>query len=89
MKLNLYSIFDRKMGVYLAPFPSRGDVDATRSLVSGLSHPDVKNTPLGQHPEDFDLVKIGVFNDETGEIGRLGPEIVIGRVADLASTVAS
>ena len=60
MKLNLYSIFDRKMGVYLAPFPSRGDVDATRNVVSGLWHPDVKNTPLGLHREDFDLVKIGV-----------------------------
>ena len=74
MKFNLYSIYDRKMGIYLSPFPGRGHVDATRSIVSGM--PQMKDTPVGQNPQDFDLTFIGCFNDDNGEISRCTPEVL-------------
>lgn len=90
MKLRLYSMFDRKMGVYLTPFPARGDVDAVRNVKTSSLHPDMKNTPVGEHPADFDLVYIGDFDDESGDISRV-PPLTIGNVAQICapSTVSS
>lgn len=90
MKLKLYSMHDRKMNVYLTPFPSRGDVDAVRNVKTSSLHPEMKNTPVGEHPEDFDLVCIGEFDDETGAISSCIP-MIIGNVALICapSTVPS
>jgi hypothetical protein len=90
VKLNLYSIYDRKMNVYLAPFPARGDVDATRNVSASMGDASMKQTPVGLHPEDFDLCKIGTFDDDSGEIERCHP-LVLGNIRDIAasSTVPS
>lgn len=92
MKLKLYSIFDRKMNIYLAPFPARNDVDAVRNVQAGFNTPQMRETPIGQNPQDFDLVSIGEFDDDTGEITR-SHALTVANVGDLAkiatSTVAS
>lgn len=84
MKLKLYSMFDRKMNVYLTPFPARGDVDALRNVKTSSLHPEMKNTPVGEHPEDFDLVCIGEFDDESGSISSVLP-MFIGNVAQICA----
>lgn len=90
MKLRLYSMFDRKMNVYLTPFPARGDVDAIRNVKTSSLHPEMKNTPVGEHPEDFDLIYLADFDDESGAITKVVP-LVIGNVAQIcaSSTVPS
>ncbi len=90
MKLNLYSIYDRKMNVYLTPFPARGDVDATRQITASFADPNMAATPAGQHPQDFDLVKIGDFDDESGAIMSSHP-LVLSNLEQLkaAGTVPS
>ncbi|AZL82781.1 nonstructural protein [Apis mellifera associated microvirus 5] len=89
--MKLYSMHDRKMNVYLTPFPARGDVDAIRNVKTSSVHPDMKNTPVGEHPEDFDLVYLGEFDDESGDITRAGIPMIIGNVAQIIapSTVPS
>lgn len=82
MKLNLYSIYDRKMNLYLAPFPARGDVDAIRNVSQSLRAPDVNQTPIGQSPADFDLVKIGEFDDDIGTISGSHP-LTLANIATL------
>lgn len=88
MKLNLYSIFDRKMNIYLAPFPSRNDVDAVRNVQSGFNSPQMRETPIFQNPEDFDLCLIGSFDDESGQIERVHA-LTVSNVGDLAKIAAS
>lgn len=68
MKLILFALYDRESKVYLAPFPARSDVDAVRNLKDGFRNPQMRETPVGQHPEDFSLCKLGYFDDESGEI---------------------
>lgn len=88
MKLFLYSVRDRLLGVYLSPFPSRGDVDAVRQVSASLSDPSMAQTPVGQNPQDFDLCFLGVFDDETGIITSDSPRI-LSNVADLRKSVGS
>lgn len=85
MKLNLYSIYDRKMNIYLTPFPARGDVDAKRQVSASFSDQGIASTPAGQHPEDFDLVKIGDFDDESGAISSAHPIVLANLEALKAS----
>ncbi|QXP44337.1 MAG: nonstructural protein [Arizlama microvirus] len=66
MKLNLYSVHDRMMGVYLAPFVARNDVEAVRQLKAAFEDPQMSKTPMVSNPEHFNLVQVGEFNDESG-----------------------
>lgn len=68
MRLRLYSIKDRLSGVYLTPFPARADIDAIRQMLSSLNNPELKDTPLNVHRDDFELVYLATMEDETGEI---------------------
>lgn len=88
MKLNLYSIYDRKMNIYLTPFPARGDVDAVRQVSASFADPNMANTPAGQHPADFDLVKIGTFDDESGDITNMHP-LVMSNLEALKAAAAA
>ena len=88
MNLNLYSIYDRKMNVYLTPFPARGDVDAKRQVSASFADAGIKSTPAGQNPEDFDLVKLGTFDDETGVIARAEVPLVLANLEYLRNLSA-
>lgn len=92
MRVLLFSIFDRKANIYLAPFVARSETDAVRQVSASFRDPQMRDTPVGQHPEDFDLRFIGVFDDETGRVEGESPRNV-SSLLDLApkappSTVA-
>jgi len=93
MKLRLFAIYDRKMNIYLTPFPARGEVDAIRNIQGSFASNEIKQTPIGTNPADFDLIEVGYFDDETGEIGKSMPIIVgnIKTIVDIStpSTVLS
>ena len=62
---NVYSIFDTASGCYQRPFYAIADGMATRAmkdLVIDREH------PVGQHPEDYSLFRIGSFDDGKGLI---------------------
>ena len=66
MRLYLYSIHDKLMNVYLAPFVARADVEAVRQISASLDDPQMAKSALNQTPSDYDLCIVGEFNDETG-----------------------
>lgn len=90
MNLKLFSIFDLATGVYLTPFPARSEVDAMRQLAADKDNPQVKQTPIGQKPQDFALMYVGEFDDESGALRPVEPRRV-ALVGDLfaSSTVPS
>ncbi len=65
MKLNAYTIFDVASGVYMRPFFSQADGQATRGFKDIATDADHE---VGKHPEDYTLFRIGSFNDTTGKM---------------------
>lgn len=65
MKLNAYCIFDSAALRYERPFFMQSDQEAIRTfgdLASGRH-----DHPVGQHPEDYSLFRVGVFDDQTAK----------------------
>lgn len=84
MQISLYSIFDRDVGVYLAPFVARGDVEAKRQIAASLKDPQMSGSSVVQSPGAFDLVHLGFMNDETGLI-----EAGLSRICSISELVAT
>ena len=64
-KKNLYAVIDTASGIYDGPMPVNSDGVAIRSfsdLAVNAEH------PIGKHPEHYAMVKVGVWNDGTGEL---------------------
>lgn len=73
MQLKMYTIFDTAADVFMRPFFSQADGAAIREfgdLAVAADH------PIGQHPEHYQLWKIGEFFDNTGEVVPQVPEIL-------------
>ena len=62
----MYSVYDKKSKTYAAPFCEVNDGTAIRAVqdlvASNSSH------PFARHSEDFELVRVGSFNEQTGHI---------------------
>lgn len=65
MKLNIYSIFDSASGLYSRPFFTQSDAEAIRSFSDIAQDAD---HPIGKHPEDYTLFRIGTFDDNSALI---------------------
>lgn len=74
--LNLYSVFDQKAKAYLAPFAMTNDDVAMRAFADTVNDGE---SPMAKHPEDYTLIRLGTFDDDTGEITK--PELaeVLGK----------
>lgn len=68
MRIRLYSVKDRLLGVYLAPFASRADVEAVRQIKATLKDPQMAGSSMLQSPKDFDLCYVATLDDETGQV---------------------
>jgi len=66
--VNVYSLLDRKLRVYGQLFLERNDYGVQRGLVDGIRSQG--ESLLARHPEDFDLFQVGVFDEESGLLGR-------------------
>lgn len=65
IKKNLYAIIDTASGVYDGPFKGLSDAQMIRvfsDLCTDAEH------PIGAHPEDYSLIKVGTWNEGTGEV---------------------
>lgn len=83
MILQLFSIYDSKMHCYLSPFPSRAKVEAVRQIKASFESPQMRETPIFQNPEDFELHHIGEFDDETGLLVSFPGNKHVAYVSDL------
>lgn len=80
MKLNIYAIMDNKMSAFMTPFFSHNDLTAQRSLKMAVSS---EGSAIATAPEDFDLYKIGIFDDESGLIDSHPTPVFVTRAAHL------
>ena len=69
MKLNLYSIFDKAVESFNAPFYMHTDKEAIRAFNAECMNPESK---IAQHPVDFELHMLGTFDNQTSVIDQTG-----------------
>lgn len=74
MDTNVYAVRDTLCKIYLAP--TVGDNDS--AMIRAFGDVATKGgTPIGDHPEDYTLEKIGKFDNETGLLVALpSPQIL-------------
>lgn len=61
----IYTVFDSASGVYDRPFVANSDGSAVRAFGDICMSAD---HPIGQHPEDYSLYRIGTFDDNNAVI---------------------
>ena len=83
MKLNIYSIFDTASGLYSRPFFTQSDGEAVRSFNDIAT--DVEH-PIGKHPEDYTLFRLGVFDDIKGHFHDESNQSLMTALETIAST---
>lgn len=76
MRINAYSLYDRKTLVYHNPFFALTDSAASRIVADIVADP---NTSVGRHPNDYVLFRIGTYDDG---LGLMLPETPIQHVVD-------
>ncbi len=74
MKLTIYSIFDTASGLYSRPFFTLSDAEAMRSFSDIIQDAD---HPVGKHPEDYSLLRIGVYDDTKGNMANEENECLV------------
>lgn len=67
MKLTLVAIKDTKIGAYQQPACVAALGAAIRAFEDATSNPE-KNSDISRHPADFELWKLGEYDDATGII---------------------
>lgn len=65
MKINLYSVKDSKLGKFCQPFTAPNDEIAKRMLQSTIR---AGGNNIADYPEDFQLFKIGNYDEDTAEL---------------------
>jgi len=65
MKTNIYSIFDTASGTYQKVITSRADGEIMREFQNLV---DDEKHPVGMHPEDYSLIRLGTFDDLNGKL---------------------
>ena len=65
MKNNFYSVYDKKAEVYSQPFTAINDEVAQRIITNCVDNPE---HPYSMNPEDYQLSRIGTFDDSDGTI---------------------
>ena len=63
MKLNVMSVYDRQAQLYGSPYYAVSQGSAIRGFADEINRADEQNT-LYKHPDDFELVLLGTFDDE-------------------------
>lgn len=71
MMLNVYSFFDNKASFFSAPFFMSHDGLAIRAATDLVNDP---STTMGRHPADFNLMRLGTWDDQTASFSPCIPE---------------
>lgn len=75
MILQVYSVYDRVSKSFDTPFYGRSDAQVMRQLQLQLAAPDASPTLL-RFPDDFELVRLGAFDTDSGALGAFFPDDV-------------
>lgn len=84
MKKNLYSVYDLKARTYDNPFPHENHETALRAF-----HQAAKSTDnfLSQYPEDYMLMFVGEFDNQTGRYINVENPVSLGTAASLLGQI--
>ncbi len=82
MKVILYSIYDIKVKVFHAPICAMNGDQARRHFASVSANP---GNPYYDHPEDYRLMAVGLFSDESGLVEGIGTPDHVCSGDDLAT----
>lgn len=66
MIYKMYSVYDIKADAFAPPFFLARDEVAVRTFGDALRDP---THPMAAHPDDYVLMRLGDFDDETGTVG--------------------
>lgn len=80
MTLNLYAMRDRKMNQYHAPQMAVNNQQAIRMFTEIMLNPQAR---YRDYPDDYDLVHVGCFSDETGLLEDAADKAVVMTGGDL------
>lgn len=70
MRLQVYSIFDKKGQAFERPFHCKHVAEATRAVQSGFSLPDDQKPWYVKYPADYALYLVGYFDMDTGLLSK-------------------
>lgn len=77
MKLQIYSIYDSKVGAFVTPVFLRSRGEAIRSIVEAVNNP-APNNNIEKYPADYTLFHLGEFDDETGLVQSFETPVSLG-----------
>jgi hypothetical protein len=66
MKKSMFAVFDNAAKLYLQPFLEVTDATAVRAVQDAAKG----DHPFSKHPEDFTLTRLGVYDEETGQLNQ-------------------
>lgn len=72
---HIVAVKDLAIQAFMQPTTVRAPGQAMRGFGDEINRKDAQNE-LQRHPEDYELWKIGTFDDETGEINH-APELLL------------
>ncbi len=75
MKQIIFTVFDHQAKAHIPPFFYPTEGLAVRQFTDYVNNPD---HPWGAHPEDYTLIGLGEYDEETAEINTFDVPIVYG-----------
>lgn len=69
---SVYSVYDLKGEMYGLPYFAHNDAVAVRMFSDACKDSE---TPIGRHPHDFTLFRVGVWNSDNGALA--GTEVPV------------
>lgn len=78
--MKLYSIRDKLLGYFIAPFASHSDNDVLASCARAINQEDNRD-PIAQTPSHFELWQLAEINEETGKV--TGDPVFLTNCSDL------
>lgn len=71
MQFKVVAVKDTAILSYATPFYVTHVGSAIRGFMDECKN---KESPIGKHPEDYELYLLGEFDDQTGEFDQIRPE---------------
>ena len=68
------AVLDQKVGAFSPPMFVRSKGEAIRSFLDACADPQVS---ISKHPEDYQMYCLGSFDDQTGALVSVTPELLV------------
>ncbi|AXH73143.1 MAG: nonstructural protein [Microviridae sp.] len=69
MKMSIFAVKDSATAAFMQPFFCVTPAQALRSFGDAVNGD--RQSPIAQHPDDYDLYHLGEFDDQSGQVESL------------------